>query len=122
MRSVLGQAAIVGVGVAAAVLIIRAEFGAEPLHVQLLAVLCAGLVLGGFQLVLGRRLLRANRLSPRPKDPPASLVLSEQRPAFRNEGDAGWTGLATPPRPSADNPPADTTPAEAQPSDAPPDR
>jgi hypothetical protein len=116
MRSVLGQAAIVGVGVAAAVLIIRAQFGAEPLHIQLLAVLAAGLGLGAVQLVLSRRLLRANRLSPRVKEPPPPLNLPE-RPATRNEGDGGWTGLATPPRLLADTPPPDAISADAHQED-----
>jgi hypothetical protein len=101
MRSVLGQGTIVGVGVGAAVLIIRGTLSAAPLHVQLLAVLCAGIILAAFQLALGRRLGRPRRLAasreplapalPAPVPPAASQLTPAET---LDERDRDWTGLA----------------------------
>ncbi|HWQ16018.1 MAG TPA: hypothetical protein VNL77_24675 [Roseiflexaceae bacterium] len=107
MRSARGEAVIVGVGIGAAVLIIRALIGHEPIAIQLLAVFFAGLILGGFQLALGRRRRPRRRWPapdppvPRPEDaprqPPPAAPLDDRSPA--------WTGLAAP-LPAAPDPQA----------------
>lgn len=110
MRSVFGQGVIVGVGVGAAAVIIRAMFSAAPLHVQLLAVLGAGCVLAGIQFTLSRRLARPKRLpasrepASRPPAAPPTLHPSHTAPIDR---DTGWTGLAVAPSLPAPLPPGE---------------
>lgn len=112
MRSVLGQGLVVGVGVGAAAVIIRTALGSEPLHVQLLAVLCAGTVLAGIQLALSGRLTRPRRL-PASREPavrPPAAPAPPPRPETPLDSDTGWTGLAAGPPPAAHEPPASTEP------------
>jgi hypothetical protein len=121
MRSTIGQAGIIGLGVAAAALIIRSTLGASPLHIQLLAVLGAGIVLALVQLALGRSLSRPRRLTAtRPPLAPAPAA-RPRTPEPLADRDSGWTGLAAPIAPPARTTPGETPPTgvQAQPGDPP---
>jgi hypothetical protein len=123
MRSAVAETLVVGVGVAAAVIIIRSLLGDEPIYLQLLAVLGAGLVLGLLQFAIGRRRPRRWRQSPadrerrRPEAPPP------QAPAAFDEHSHAWTGLSAPAALIADTPPIPkslaTRRVEAEPSEPP---
>jgi hypothetical protein len=101
MRSAVSEAMIIGVSIGAVVLVVRAVFGDEPLHVQLLAVLFASLVLGGFQLALGRRHPRARRLASTAPPPSPAPVAVRHTSRTLDDRSHVWTGLAAPPAPPA---------------------
>jgi hypothetical protein len=105
MRSAVAETLIVGVGVAAAVVIIRSLLGDEPIYVQLLAVLCAGLVLGVLQLAIGRRRPRRWRQSTADRERRAPDVSPQQAPPAFDEHSHAWTGLSAPAALIADSSP-----------------
>lgn len=97
MRSALIDAVIVGVGVGVAVLIIRALIGEQPLHIQMLAVLFAGMILSGFQLALSRR--RRPRRPRRQASQTAVQTIAQPQASPRrapqiDDRSPAWTGLA----------------------------
>ncbi|MFO7167093.1 MAG: hypothetical protein DIU80_003605 [Chloroflexota bacterium] len=94
MRSALVEAILVGIGVAAAAMVLRAQLGDAPLYTQLMALLSAGVLLGIFQLALGFRRFRGVRRTPPRRRPPDETPPAP--PAAPDDSDHTWTGLMAP--------------------------
>jgi hypothetical protein len=106
MRNARSEAVIVGVGVGVAVVIIRALIGDQPIYMQLLAVLFAGMILGGFQLALGRRRSPRRRSPPEPAAPAADPPRRLHQAVSLDDRSPAWTGLAAPLLPAQHEPDA----------------
>jgi hypothetical protein len=121
MRSAVAETLIVGVGVAAAVVIIRSLLGDEPIYMQLLAVLCAGMLLGVLQLALGRRRPRRWRQTAPDRQRRATDTPPPIAPPAFDEHSHAWTGLSAPAALIADASPVPKSlaahHAEAEPSE-----
>ena len=103
MRSAIIETLIIGAGVGAAVLTIRALSGSAPVALQLLFVAVAGVLLGVLQLTLSRRRRRGKRVeravAVRQPDP------QPRRAPPIDDSSNTWTGLASTPLVTQDEEP-----------------